>query len=76
MVMLRLQVREIAERKGYSIRQLSKQSGLAYPTVLGYWHNRVRRIDIVVLQKLADTLEVRITDFFREDTDQETNTST
>ena len=62
-----LRVKEIAESKGYSIRKLSLESGLAYGTVLQYWHNRLRRVDFEVLQKLARALNVTVKDLIADE---------
>lgn len=62
-----LRVKEVAESKGYSILRLSRESGIGYKTVLQYWHNRLKRIDTDVLQKLARTLHVSVKDLIEDE---------
>lgn len=61
-----LRVKEVAESKGYTILRLSRESGLAYSTVLQYWHDRLRRLDVEVLQKIAKTLQVSVRELIQE----------
>jgi transcriptional regulator with XRE-family HTH domain len=62
-----LRVKEIAESKGYNILRLSRESGVHYSTVLQYWHNRLRRVDFEVLQKLARALNVTVKDLIADE---------
>lgn len=55
---MRLQIKDIAEQKGWSIRRLHLATGVAYSTVFRYWHNYVMRPDPTVLKKLAEVLGV------------------
>jgi transcriptional regulator with XRE-family HTH domain len=64
--MLRLRVRAVAEEKGYSIQRLHETSGIAYPTILKYWHGTIRRIDIKTLDALATALQVDSVDLVEE----------
>ena len=57
-MVVRLQIKQIAQERGYSIRRLHLATGVAYSTVFRYWHNYVMRPDPTVLKKLAQTLEV------------------
>ena len=57
-----LKVREIAEKQGYNIDRLSKKANISYDTVLKYWHDQVRRLDVKTLQKLAKALDVSAND--------------
>jgi transcriptional regulator with XRE-family HTH domain len=57
-----LKVREIAEKQGYNIDRLSKKANVSYDTVLKYWHDQVRRLDVKTLQKLAKALDVSAND--------------
>lgn len=67
--MLRLRVRAVAEAKGYTIQRLHQEAGIAYDTVLKYWHGEIRRIDIKTLNALAKALQVSSLDLL-EDVDE------
>lgn len=56
--MLRLRVRAVAEARGFTIQRLHETSGVAYPTILKYWHGTILRIDIKTLDALATALQV------------------
>jgi transcriptional regulator with XRE-family HTH domain len=62
-----LRIKEIAESKGYNILRLSRESGVRYSTVIQYWHDRLKRIDVEVLQKLARTLNVTVKDLIADE---------
>ncbi len=64
--MLQLQVRQVAEEKGFNIQRLHEQSGISYDTVLKYWHNQVRRIDTATLAALAKALGTTSKDLLEE----------
>lgn len=55
---VRLQIKEIAQQRGYTIRSLHLATGVAYSTVFRYWHNYIMRPDPTVLKKLAQALQV------------------
>lgn len=56
---IRLAVRELAERRGLNIRQLSERVGISYDTALDFWHGRQRRIDLAVLTRLCMELQCK-----------------
>ena len=56
--MIKFRVREIAEGKGRNIQALADKSEIAYSTILDLWHDRVRRIDKLTLNRLCVALEV------------------
>jgi transcriptional regulator with XRE-family HTH domain len=55
---MKLVVKEKAEAQGYNIDRLARASGLDYNTVHRYWHNVIRRVDLITLEKLAQTLNL------------------
>ena len=55
---MRWRVRKMAEAKNMNISSLTaKCDGMAYSTVLDYWHGHARRIDLRTLEKLCVALE-------------------
>jgi len=55
----------VLAEKGTNMRQVAKKAGLSYPTVYGIGTNSQTRCDLLTLQKLAETLDVRIGELFR-----------
>jgi putative transcriptional regulator len=60
----RWRVRKLAEAKGMNISQLAEASGMAYSSVLDYWHNRGRRIDLLNVERLCKALDCTPADLF------------
>ena len=58
---MQLKVDQIAQEKGYSIRRLSRESGVSYQTVHDAWRNRTTP-SLMTLEKLAVTLGVEVRD--------------
>jgi transcriptional regulator with XRE-family HTH domain len=69
--MPRLNVKQIAEQKGFGVRQLSRASGVNHVTTIKYWHNRVQRLDMSVLKRLATALGVTINDLIADEEEEE-----
>lgn len=61
---IRWRVRKLAEAKGMNISQLAEASGMAYSSVLDYWHNRGRRIDLINVERLCRALDCTPADLF------------
>lgn len=55
---IRLRVREAAERQGLNPTQLAERSGIAYSTVMDWWHDRTLRIDRSTLDRFCEALRV------------------
>jgi DNA-binding Xre family transcriptional regulator len=64
---IRLQVKEVAEARGYSISTLAAAANLNYQTVHKLWHNQTKRLDTETLQKLAAALQAKALDLLTED---------
>jgi len=59
---LHVVLKEVSERKGYSMYQLQKETGLDAGLVRRYWHNKTTSIDLRYLDRLCDYLGVAIGD--------------
>lgn len=64
--MLKLRVKEVAQSQGINIQQLAERAKLSYDTVLKYWHNQVRRVDLSTLEALAIALNVSSLELLEE----------
>jgi putative transcriptional regulator len=63
MGLVRLRVRELAEEKGWTLREVSDRSGVNYRTIVSYVRRQtVAMVDFTAIQKLARTFDVAIED--------------
>jgi DNA-binding Xre family transcriptional regulator len=71
---LRLRVREVAESQGISMAVLARRADLGMSTAKRVWHNSqtgsigaepLTSIDLLVLEKIADVLDVNPWDLIR-----------
>jgi len=58
----RLRVKEVASTKGISLTKLSQRSEVAYNTVRRMWHDPSVDVSIYTLQRLADVLQVNVSE--------------
>jgi DNA-binding Xre family transcriptional regulator len=72
-----LQVKELAEAKGWNISDLSFAARLAYPQAHRIWHNNVSQLNFETLARIAEALNVRVGDLFADtiNSDNEENRS-
>jgi transcriptional regulator with XRE-family HTH domain len=68
--MLRLRVREVAERKGFNISTLSRASDVPFSTVRRVWRNPHYEIKLATLHKLAVTLGVPTSELIEDVPDE------
>lgn len=63
MGLVRLRVRELAEEKGWTLREVADRSGVNYRTIVSYVRRQtVAMVDFTAIQKLARTFDVAIED--------------
>lgn len=67
----RLRVRAVAEQRGMTLTSLSRKANVNMETVRRCWYNPRHDVLLSTLQKLADALEVRVTDLIDETPEQE-----
>lgn len=71
--MVRLRVREVAQQKGVTdAAKLSRIANIAYATAHRLWNGEVggegdKGVGILILDRIAQALGVRITDLIEED---------
>ncbi|MEQ9668927.1 helix-turn-helix domain-containing protein [Coleofasciculus sp. G2-EDA-02] len=63
MGLVRLRIREFAQEKGWTIKEVSDRSGLVYSTVRHYTRSPgLAMIDYTAIHKLARTFDVMVED--------------
>lgn len=63
MSLFRLRIRELAEKKGWTIKEVSDRSGVVYSTLRTYARSSgMATVDAIALVKLARVFEVTIED--------------
>ncbi len=62
----RFRVKQLASEKGWSLRELSTQTSIRYPTI---WEvaNNVGNPRVTTLEKIAGSLGVRVPDLFERE---------
>lgn len=68
--MVKLRVKEVADSKGISMSKLSRMSDVSYNTILALFHNPQHDVSILVLDRLAQALQVSICDLLEESRDK------
>jgi len=65
MGLVRLRIREFADEKGWTLKEVSDRTGIAYTTLKNYAKSPgLATVDVTSLQKLARTFDVLIEDLF------------
>ena len=62
----RNKIKDVAESKGYNLSQLSRAADIPFSTLRRAWKNPQRPISTALLDKIARTLGVRITDLIED----------
>lgn len=63
MGLVRLRIREFAEERGWTLKEVSERSGVVYSTLRTYARSPgLATVDVTALQKLARTFNVMIED--------------
>jgi transcriptional regulator with XRE-family HTH domain len=63
MGLVRLRIREYAEERGWTLKEVSERSGVVYSTLRTYARSPgLATVDVTALQKLARTFEVMMED--------------
>jgi len=53
---------EYLDARGISRYELAKRTGIGYPTIDGYYKNKVVRLDLFTLAKILDALDCELND--------------
>ena len=63
MGLFKVRIRELAEEKGWTLKEVSVRAGIPYSTITTYARsNGMTTADVIALQKLARTFDVLIED--------------
>jgi transcriptional regulator with XRE-family HTH domain len=63
MGLVKLKIRELAEEKGWSMKEVAERSGLVYSTIRHYARSPgMATVDLVAITKLARTFDVMVED--------------
>jgi transcriptional regulator with XRE-family HTH domain len=63
MGLVRLRIREFAEERGWTLKEVSDRSGVVYSTLRTYARSPgLATVDVTALQKLARTFDVMMED--------------
>lgn len=63
MGLVRVKIRELAEEKGWTLKEVSDRSGVIYSTVRSYVRrSELSMVDFTAIHKLARTFDVAIED--------------
>ncbi len=65
--MVRLRIKELAEKRGLNRNQLQLQSGVTLPLLTRYWNNTTTETRLDALERIAKALNVRVGDLFVSD---------
>jgi len=63
MGLVRLRIRDLAEEKGWTLKEVAARAGIPYSTVTTYARSAgMATVDVTALQKLARTFDVMMED--------------
>lgn len=63
MGLVRLRIREFAQERGWTIKEVSERTGIAYTTLKNYARSPgLATVDVTALIKLARTFEIALED--------------
>ena len=63
MGLFKVRIRELAEEKGWTLKEVAVRAGIPYSTITTYARsNGMAMADVIALQKLARTFDVLIED--------------
>lgn len=69
--MLRLRIKEVADKRGLNRNQLQLRSGVTLPLLTRYWENKTGSVTLDALERIARALGVRAVDLIEEVPDSE-----
>ena len=62
MGLVRLRIREMADERGWTLKDVADRSGVPYSTVRHYARSELATVDLSSVQKIAQTFEALIED--------------
>lgn len=67
--MTTLEVKRLAQRKGWNIAEFARHAKISYPTAHALWHDTPQQFSRRILDRVALALGVRVSDLFGGDPD-------
>ena len=64
--MLRLRVKEVAQKHGYDMSKLSRATDISFNTIRRLWKHPDEGVNVLTLNKIAQVLGVSIADLIEE----------
>jgi len=71
--MIKLHVKELAEKQGLNRNKLQLMSGVTLPLLTRYWNNTTSEVRLDALEKIAKALGVEPGELFEEVSDEDTD---
>ncbi len=65
-LVVRLRIRELAEKQGFNISSLSRKADVSQNTIRRLWHDPYRQVEISVLERIARVLGVATGDLLED----------
>lgn len=65
-ILVRLQIKDIAQRQNLNRSQLQMKAGITMPLLNRYWNNQTKSVNLEALGKLAQALDVSVRDLFAD----------
>lgn len=65
--MINIRLKEAAESQGRNLNYIVLHSGVSTGTVRSYWHNKARRVDLDVVERICDLLGIEIGDLLKKE---------
>ncbi len=66
LLVVRLQIKDIAQRQNLNRSQLQMRAGVTMPLLNRYWNNKTKSVNLEALGKIARTLGVGVRDLFAD----------
>ncbi len=61
---MKINIEQILKNQNKTMYWLSKETGIAYPTIHNLINNKTERIDFKTMEKIAKTLSVKLDEIF------------
>jgi DNA-binding Xre family transcriptional regulator len=70
LIVVRLQIKDIAQRQNMNRSQLQMKAGVTMPLLNRYWNNKTKSVNLQALGKIARTLSVSVRDLFADNEEE------
>ena len=70
LIVVRLQIKDIAQRQNMNRSQLQMKAGITMPLLNRYWNNKTKSVNLEALGKIARALGVSVRELFAENEEE------